>query len=73
MKELTFEEQLKALEAIVQKLEQGEVPLEESIAHYEEGMKLIEAAENKLKAAQKIIAKKLDGDEEVDFSPEQNG
>jgi exodeoxyribonuclease VII small subunit len=73
MKELTFEEQLKALEAIVQKLEQGEVPLEESIAHYEEGMKLIEAAEAKLKAAQKVIAKKLDGDEEIDFDPEQNG
>ncbi|MEX2586207.1 MAG: exodeoxyribonuclease VII small subunit [Balneolaceae bacterium] len=35
-----FEEALKSLESIVTKLEDPEVPLEESIRLYEEGMKL---------------------------------
>jgi len=40
-KELTFEQALAQLEAIVSAIEQGRIGLEESIAEYEKGMKLI--------------------------------
>ena len=69
---LTFEQQLKALEAIVTRLEQGDIPLEEAIKHYEEGIALIAQAEAKLNAAQKVLSKKLAQNEEVDFDPEQS-
>lgn len=39
-KKVSFEEAVGRLEKIVQRLEKGEVPLEESIVLYEEGMKL---------------------------------
>lgn len=38
--ELSFEEALKRLEAIVARLEQDDVPLEESVKQFEEGVKL---------------------------------
>ena len=38
--EMTFEEAIKALEAVVSQLERGEVALEESIALYEKGAAL---------------------------------
>lgn len=71
-KALSFEEQLKALEAIVTRLEQGEIPLEEAIKHYEEGMTLIAQAEDKLNAAQKVLTKKLEQGEEVEFDAERS-
>ena len=37
VKELPFEKALAELESIVQKLERGDVPLEESVAIYERG------------------------------------
>ena len=39
-KEKKFEENLADLEAIVQKLESGQVPLEEAISEFQKGMKL---------------------------------
>jgi exodeoxyribonuclease VII small subunit len=39
-KKANFEQAMKRLEAIVRRLEEGDVPLEESIALYEEGMRL---------------------------------
>ena len=40
-KEKKFEENLADLEAIVQKLESGDVALEEAITEFQKGMKLI--------------------------------
>lgn len=40
MERITFEEALKKLESIVNKLEENSVTLEESVNLYEEGMKL---------------------------------
>ena len=40
MKELTYEQAYKRLEEIVEKLENGSVPLEESMKLFEEGTKL---------------------------------
>ena len=39
-KEKKFEENLADLEAIVQRLESGQVPLEEAISEFQKGMKL---------------------------------
>lgn len=54
---LSFEAALAKLEAIVDSMEQGEVPLAELLAKYEEGTKLLKACENRLKEAELKIEK----------------
>jgi exodeoxyribonuclease VII small subunit len=54
---LSFEQALAELEAIVQKLESGQAPLEESIALYERGARLKAHCEDKLRAAQLRVEK----------------
>lgn len=54
---LSFENALRELEDIVQKLESGGVPLEDSIALYERGAALKAHCEAKLKSAQEKIDK----------------
>jgi exodeoxyribonuclease VII small subunit len=56
-KELTFEQALQKLEEIVRVIEQGEVGLEESIKHHEEGMGLIRYCREKLADAERRIQK----------------
>lgn len=55
--DLTFEDALQRLEQIVQKLESGQAPLEESIRLYEEGARLKAHCEERLKAAQLRVEK----------------
>ena len=43
MAEFVFEEAMKRLEQIVQQLEKGDAPLDQSLALFEEGTKLIKA------------------------------
>jgi exodeoxyribonuclease VII small subunit len=50
--EPTFERALAQLEQIVQKLEKGELPLEESLRHYEEGIRLSRLCHAKLEEAE---------------------
>jgi exodeoxyribonuclease VII small subunit len=50
--EPTFEQALQQLEQIVQKLEKGELPLEESLRHYEEGIRLSRLCHAKLEEAE---------------------
>ena len=54
---LSFEGALKELEAIVSRLEQGEVDLEDSIALYERGQALKAHCEAKLKSAEGRLEK----------------
>ena len=54
---LSFEGALKELEAIVARLEQGDVDLEDSIALYERGQALKSLCETKLKAAEGRLEK----------------
>lgn len=64
MAEIKFEEALKNLEQIVEALEGGDVPLEESLAKYEEGVKLVKLCQKKLEQAKKkieILVKTKDG------------
>jgi len=60
---MSFEEAMKALEDVVTRLERGDVPLDESIALYEQGAKLKKRCETKLKEAEeKVAAITLDAD-----------
>lgn len=55
--DLSFEDALSRLEAIVSRLETGAAPLEESIDLYEEGARLKAHCEARLKAAQLRVEK----------------
>ena len=54
-KQLSFEEALKNLEKIVDELNNGEMELEKAILAYEEGVKLKNICEARLKNAQERI------------------
>ncbi len=54
---LSFETALTKLEAIVESMEQGEVPLAELLSKYEEGSKLLQVCEARLKDAELTIEK----------------
>ena len=61
VKKMSFEEALAALESIVQDLEGGEVPLDQSISIYERGEALKKHCAELLKAAEDRVEKiKLD-------------
>ena len=55
--EMTFEEALRELEAVVGRLERGDVALEESISLYERGALLKARCEKKLAEAEEKVAK----------------
>jgi exodeoxyribonuclease VII small subunit len=60
----TFEESLKQLESIVTQLEKGDLPLEESIKIFEEGMRLSAQCKQDLDSAEskvQILLKQRDG------------
>lgn len=54
---LSFEAALAKLETIVESMEQGEVPLADLLAKYEEGTKLLKVCEGRLKDAELKIEK----------------
>jgi exodeoxyribonuclease VII small subunit len=60
----TFEESLKHLEGIVTQLERGDLPLEDSIKMFEEGMRLSAQCKQELDSAEskvQILLKQRDG------------
>lgn len=56
-KKPTFEESMKRLEQIVTQLERGEAPLDESLALFEEGMKLAAECGKQLDQAEQAVVK----------------
>ena len=60
--EKKFEENLADLEAIVQKLESGQVPLEEAISEFQKGMKLSKDLQETLDQAEKTLVKVMQAD-----------
>ena len=61
--DMSFEDAMGELEAVVGQLERGDVPLDESITLYERGAALKKRCEAKLKEAEeKVAAITLDGD-----------
>ncbi len=53
--DMTFEESMQALEKIVKKLEDGEMPIEKSIEEFEKGIKLVKNCRKLLDTAQKQV------------------
>lgn len=75
MAELKFEEALKKLEKIVQELEDGDLPLDESLERYEEGIRLSKVCAKKLEAAKKkveLLLKSEDGTFELEAFDESS-
>ncbi|SLN44568.1 MULTISPECIES: exodeoxyribonuclease VII small subunit [Ruegeria] len=61
--QMTFEQAMKELEAVVGQLERGDVALDQSIALYERGAALKKRCEDELKRAEeKVAAITLDAD-----------
>ncbi|MGE5176215.1 MAG: exodeoxyribonuclease VII small subunit [Hyphomicrobiales bacterium] len=80
----TFEEMMERLETIVARLEEGDLPLEESIRSFEEGVALVKKCGAVLSVAEKRIQEltrgqdgtpvvKVTEDEEEGDDEEQNG
>lgn len=69
MQDLSFEESLEKLEEIVNKLENGDVPLDDAIDEFNNAMKLVKICNDKLNAAEESIAKIVqENGEIVDFN-----
>ena len=60
---LSFEAAIKRLTEIVQALEQGELPLEESLRLFEEGVRLSRVSQERLDVAEKRVEQLLAVDE----------
>ena len=67
---LTFEKALEELEALVHRMEDGKLPLEESLAAYQRGTELLKFCESRLTDAQARIAI-LEGETLRDFNPDK--
>ncbi len=61
--ELGFEEAIKELGSIVGSIEQGQIPLQDSLKQYERGMALIKHCRTILEKAEKRIEKISEPDE----------
>lgn len=75
LENISFEESMNELENIVQKLEQGELNLEESMTLFERGLALSKHSQNKLQEAeQKIQILTTENGQEslVPFEPSEN-
>lgn len=57
IEKLNFEQAIKELTAIVGKIEQGQIPLQDSLDQYEKGMALIKHCREILQKAEKRIEK----------------
>src|SRR5229473_2249545 len=71
--ELNFEKAMDRLEAIVEQMESGKLPLEDLIVRYEEGMNLVKVCQERLANAEQkieIIARNSAGKPIIkDFEP----
>jgi exodeoxyribonuclease VII small subunit len=69
-----FEDSLKQLETIVSQLEKGDLPLEESIKLFEEGIRLSSVCKEELDAAEgkvQVLLKQRDGSMKAEPFPSQ--
>lgn len=70
MQDLSFEESLEQLEDIVNKLETGDVPLDDAIDEFTKAMQLVKICNAKLNNAEEAIAKIVQDNGEIeDFNP----
>jgi len=72
-KSFPFEESITKLEALVERMEDGNLSLEESLKTFEEGIKLTRECQQALKTAEqkvKLLIEKNNGVEVEPFMPE---
>lgn len=70
-----FETAMRDLEQLVERLEQGDMPLEESLAAFERGVALTRACQSALKDAEQkveILLKKAGESVVEDFTPDES-
>ncbi|SDK11197.1 exodeoxyribonuclease VII small subunit [Alkalibacterium thalassium] len=65
-KEKTFDDAMKDLEGIVQKLEQGDVPLEEALDQFQEGINLSRYCKRIIEDAEKTVTRMVNEDSSED-------
>jgi exodeoxyribonuclease VII small subunit len=66
---LSFEQILEGLSAVVEQLESGEAPLEQSLAIFEQGVKLSRLGSRRLDEAERRIEMLLNTNGEVSTAP----
>ncbi len=64
-KEMAFEEALAELEALVQKLDDGELGLEESLSVYERAVELRDLCRKRLEEYDRRVSKLMEKDEDL--------
>lgn len=71
----SFEDSMKELENIVERLEQGDLSLEEALTHFERGVSLTKASQQALHNAEqkvRILSQNKDGESLVDWQADDN-
>lgn len=61
----SFEQEMEELEAIVERLEDGEVTLEEAMSLFKRGMELSKSCHDKLQSFEKQLDQMIDEDGEI--------
>ena len=68
-----FEDTMNELETLVEAMESGELSLEESLEHFERGIKQVRTCQKALDEAEqkvKILVQEAGGEQLADFDPE---
>ncbi|GLS82783.1 exodeoxyribonuclease VII small subunit [Paraferrimonas haliotis] len=69
--EIKFEQALSELETIVQNLEQGNIPLDEALQQFEQGIALLRTSQMRLEQAQQKVSILMGDDAQLtDFDKE---
>tara|TARA_B110000014_G_C19815737_1_gene423388 strand:+ start:144 stop:377 length:234 start_codon:yes stop_codon:yes gene_type:complete len=71
-KNINLEQSLKDLESLVAELETGELPLEEAMKKFENGIKLTRACQTALKEAEQKVEILLNDNKTDTFAPLEN-
>jgi exodeoxyribonuclease VII small subunit len=69
---LDFESALKELEMLVDKLEHGELNLDESLRHFERGVELTRSCQQALKDAEQKVSMLVEKDGKTDLESFEN-
>ena len=64
-----FENALKELEALVEKMEQGDIRLEDSLKHFERGIELTRQCQQALRDAEQKVQILLEKDNQAEIKP----
>jgi len=71
MEDMTYEKAIKRLEDIIEQLENNEIPLEDSISLFQEGIQLSQYCDKKLKTIQAQVAQIYENGHLKDFQGEE--